>query len=112
MKKKERLEKIVYALNGFLFLLGTITLISDTKLIYGIIQLIAALLNFSMIVKFRNSKTEQKMHYAVLGMNVIVCCSIFIDHIQSGKKYIQYVWLLAAVASLIALFIKKVKLIN
>lgn len=113
MKKKKKLTKIVFALNGFLFLMGGVLLISDNKLIFGIIQLVASVLNIGMILKFRDDRTMKKLNYATLAMNVIVCTSIAIDNILVGKMYIQYIWFFAAFMSLVALTIqvKKTKIL-
>ena len=63
-------------------------LIGDNKLVLGILQLLAPILNISMIVKIRNEKTSEKLNYAILVMNVIICMSISIDYMLANTSYI------------------------
>ncbi|MBX2841590.1 MAG: hypothetical protein KTR26_07445 [Flammeovirgaceae bacterium] len=39
-------------------------------------------------------------------MNIIVATSVSLDYYLSGKMYIQYAWVLAAVFSLVALIVE------
>ena len=103
--KKTKLNKLVFSLNGFLFLMGSITLFDEGKFGFGIVQLIAALINISMILNVKNVKVESNLNYAIMAMNVIVCISVGIDNILSGKTYLQYVWFIAAIMSSIALIV-------
>ena len=68
--------------------MGGIVLIGDNKLVLGILQLLAPILNISMIVKIRNEKTSEKLNYAILVMNVIICISISIDYMLANTSYI------------------------
>ena len=112
MKKKNKLIKIAFLLNGLLFLVGGIVLINEGKLIFGIIQILASILNITMILKIRNKKTIEILNYLILAMNIIVCISIAVDNILANKSYIQFAWIIAAIVSLVAIIvqIKKRKL--
>ena len=105
-----KLTRIAFALNGSLFLLGGILLLGDSKYAFAIIQLLAAVLNIAMLLKIRSTKTVNKLNYAILIMNVIVCLSIATDSFMSGKSYIQYAWILAAIVSFVALLIQRKKI--
>lgn len=86
-------------------MLGAYSLISDQKLWFAIIQLIAAIFNFLMLIPVKNILVKHRISQLVFLMNVIVALSISIDSIQQGKQYIQYVWMVAALCSLIALIL-------
>ena len=106
MKKRSKYTRFAFSLNGFLFLIGGLTLFGDGKIIFGIVQIVAALVNILMVLNFIDRKTKENLNYVTLAMNVIVCISIAIDNILSGKTYIQFVWLIAAGVSLIAFIIQ------
>ena len=107
--RKKILTRVAFSLNGALFLLGGIVLIDEGKLVLGIIQLLASILNISMIIKISNKQKVEKLNYVILAMNVVVCLSIAIDYMLANTSYIQYVWILAAIVSLIALLIQMKK---
>lgn len=106
MNRKKRLVSITFAINGFLFLMGGLSLIFEDKIIFGMIQLLASMLNILMIVKIRSEKPIVKLNLGVLVMNVIVCISIALDNMLADTSYIQYAWIVAAMASLVAFFIQ------
>lgn len=102
-KIKNKLNRIVFLLNGFLFLLGGIVLIDETKWTFGVLHFLGSALNLGMIIKFENKKTKEIIEYAVLAVNVVVSLAIAIDYQLAGKAYIQYAWLMAAIMSSVAL---------
>ena len=106
MNKKNKLNTIAFSLNGLLFLMGGILLIDDGKLIFAVIQILAAILNIIMALQIKNKKNIKTLNFILLAMNVIVCISIAIDNILVGKSYIQYVWMIAAIISLVALILQ------
>lgn len=106
MTTKNKLARIAFALNGSLFLMGGILLAGDDKYAFALIQILAAVLNIAMLLRITNSKTVNKLNYAILIMNVVVCLSIAIDSFMVGKSYIQYAWIIAAVVSFVALLIQ------
>lgn len=108
-QRKERITRAVFVLNGFLFLLGGVGLLNDGKIVFGIAQIIASVLNFGMLSKFRKTEYKYLLELLILVVNVIVCVLIAIDYIQMGKMYIQYMWIIAAIISTIALIVKLVK---
>lgn len=105
-KIKNRFLRLAFLLNGLIFLFAGAMLISDNKVVFGILQLLASILNLSMIIHFRNENAKKKIEYAILIANIIVSLSIAIDYILSGKLYIQYMWIMAAVMSAIAVIIQ------
>ena len=104
-EQKARLTKIVFGLNGVLFLLGGITLLEEAKVVLALIQLIAAITNLAMLPRFIPEARKVYLSIIVLIMNVVVNASIFYDYLMAGKQYIQYVWLLAALLSVVALVV-------
>jgi hypothetical protein len=106
MNKKNRFTKLAFSINGLLFLMGGISLINDGKSILGVIQLLASIFNITMILKIRNKSSIEKLNYIILAMNIVVCLSIAIDNILAGKLYIQFVWIIAAIVSLVALILQ------
>lgn len=97
---------MVFALNGFLFILGALEPWQQGKVLLGSIQLIAGGLNLALLPAFLSPKTKQWLNQLVLLMNVAVAISIAWDQIAAGKRFIQYAWLLAAFASLVALLVQ------
>jgi len=104
-EKKVKLTKIVFGLNGVLFLMGGVSLLEEGKTLLATIQLVAAGTNLAMIPRFIPDQKKRYLGMVVLAMNVVVNGSIFYDNLVAGKNYIQYVWLLAAVMSLVALVV-------
>lgn len=106
MARKEKINQIVFALNSFLFIMGAIDPLSQGKLLFGSIQLLAGIANFAFLLTLKKEKTNLWLNRLVLLMNVIVAISVGLDQMAAGKQYIQYVWFLAALASLIALIVQ------
>ncbi|GAB5472658.1 MAG: hypothetical protein Mars2KO_07570 [Maribacter sp.] len=106
MKSKDKLNSIAYALNGILFLMGGITLIDDGKLIFAAIQVLASILNIMMVLKIRKKGKIEKLNHIILAMNIVVCISVAVDYILANKSYIQFVWIFAALLSLVALILQ------
>lgn len=104
MKNKDKYANLAFLLNGFLFCMGGILSISGQETFFGILQLTAAFLNILMVIRLRKTITE-KLNFAILAMNIIVCLIIAVEHIQANKMYIQYVWILSAIFSLVALIV-------
>lgn len=104
--KKSQLSRLVFALNGFLFLLGALDPWQQGKFLFGSIQLIAGLINLALLPSFLSERAKARLNRWVLLMNVVVAISIGLDQIASGKQFIQYAWFLAALGSLIALLIR------
>lgn len=88
-----------------MFLMGGVSLLEEGKTLLATIQLVAAGTNLAMIPRFIPDQKKRYLGMVVLAMNVVVNGSIFYDNLVAGKNYIQYVWLLAAVMSLVALVV-------
>ena len=104
--RKRKISRILFILNSFLFLISGIDLLTNNKLIFASLQIFAAMLNLSMIVEFKHKQINKKIELLVLVMNIIICIFMAFDYIQSGKSYIQYIWMFAAIMSAIALLIQ------
>jgi len=78
----------------------------EDKPVFGIIQILASVPNFGVLLSSRNKTANEALKFSTLVMNIIVCLSIGIDAVLSGKTYIQYAWFLAALISTIALVIQ------
>ena len=102
-EQKKRFIRLANLLNGLIFLLGAVALLKESKTVLAIPQLVASVLNFSLLLKIRNDKLALGMSIAVFVLNILVCLTIAVDYFLSGSSYIQYAWILAAVLSLIAL---------
>jgi len=83
--------------------------ISQTKLTFGIIQILVSLLNFGMLFNFKSISTKQYLGDLILIMNSLVALIIAFEYIKTGGKYIQYVWMFTSVLYLVVLVIKKRK---
>lgn len=105
MKNKAKLTDLAFVINGFVFLLGGSLLLEEGKSIMALIQWLAFLLNLAMVLKFWKRRVMERLSYSILFMNVVACLSMAIDAIISGKSFIQYAWILAALISIIALVI-------
>ncbi len=105
-KRKERLTKIAFFFNGFLFLMGGIGLIGEDKIAFGSIQILAGIINLAMLIRFKNETLKDRLNWLILLMNVIVALSVALDYHWAGKQYIQYAWVLAAVMSVVAMVVQ------
>jgi ABC-type transport system involved in cytochrome c biogenesis permease subunit len=101
--KKARLVNAVFLLNGLLFLLGGIGLVQENKIVVGIPHFMAAFLNLSMLANMLTRRMRAWADYVVYAMNIVVASFIAVDYFLMEKKYIQYVWILAAIMSFVAL---------
>lgn len=105
-ERKERINRLVFTLNGFLFVLGGIAPLIEGKLFLGGIQLAAGLFNLLLLLPFTQIRTRVWLNRVVLLLNIVVAISVALDYISAGKRFIQYVWFLAALGSFIALWIQ------
>ena len=106
LKNNDLLTKVVFALSGILFFIGGMPLLGEDKVIFAIIQILASVLNISMLLEIRSKKTIKKLNYSILSMNVVVGLYVAVDHILSNESYIQYIWFIVAIASFVALIIQ------
>lgn len=102
LKRKQRINRMVFFLNGFLFLLGGYTFLESGKTTFGLIQLVAGVLN--LLAGFRPNPPRYLL-ISLFLMNILVAGSVALDYFQSGASYIQYAWLFAALMSTVALII-------
>ena len=106
MKRKEKLEKAVYIINGLLFLMEGITLIYKHEIAWAIMHLAASMFNILVIFMAWNRRAFKYFNYLILVLNIVFCTYTSINSALSGKQYIQYVWLLASILTLVALIIQ------
>lgn len=97
--------RFLFILNGILFLLGAFSLIEEEKYIQASIQAIAGLINLIMLARMRSSQWQLKGHMSIFLMNVIVCLLVAYDLDVSGKTYLQFIWLLSAILSMVAMIV-------
>ena len=86
-----------------LFLLGAYSLIEEAKFIQATVQGLAGIITLIMFIRTKNDLQQFKGHLMIFLMNVIICLMVAYDLHTSGKTYIQFVWLLSALLSLIAM---------
>ncbi|MCB0750875.1 MAG: hypothetical protein KDC52_05325 [Ignavibacteriae bacterium] len=108
---KTKFIKISIILNAVLFILSGISFIGSSKLLFGMIQLVAGFFNLMLLPSVMSQKSKNIVTYLVYVFNIIVAVTISIDYFDVGKKYIQYAWIIVALFSLFAL-IKYHKKIN
>lgn len=106
LKTKNKLAKVAFVLNGVLFLMGGVLLIGEGKNVFGIIQFLASILNIAILLNFRNKRSVSKLNIAIFVINLLVCLSISLDYFLAGKSYIQYLYIVAAIISFVALRIQ------
>ena len=94
--QKEKSSRILFILNGSLFLLSAFSAVDDGKWLLVIVQALAGVLNLIMLALLSKGKLKYWNNLAILALNVVVCLAVAWDLYASGKTYIQYVWLLAA----------------
>ena len=102
-KRKKRFARAAFMLGGLLLLMNGIVLIGESKVVFGIIQVIASFLNFGMLRNFKNLKAKRNLEYGVFIMNIIISLLIARDYIQAGSSYIHYVWIFSAILYTVAL---------
>lgn len=111
-KRKKRLARFGFILGGLLFLMNGIAALSQTQFVFGLLQLVGALLNFGMLVKLKSIDAKQKLTNYIFGINSIIALVIAFQYVKTGGRYIQYVWILTAVVYMLALITKNKKAIN
>lgn len=104
--RKEKINRVAFTLNSFLFVMGAIDPLSQAKWLFGCIQLLAGGANLAFLLTMKKEKVSLWLNRLVLLMNVVVAIAIGFNQIAAGKQYIQYAWFFAAFASLVALFIQ------
>lgn len=82
-------------INGVIFLLGAYLFISDGKHFFAMVSLIAAAVNFYLGLHDQAQKSIVPVVLSDL-MNFVVAMTIMWDYFSSGKKFIQFAWLLVA----------------
>lgn len=101
-EKKKRNTKRTFLANGAVFILGAAILYDDGKIMLASLQMLAGICNWLMVI-LADEKQKEKLNYIVLVFNIIVALATSIDYFISGKKYIQYAWIIIAVLSFIPL---------
>ncbi len=102
MQKNSKFHRMAFVINGIAFMLGSMVFMEDNKTFFGIVLLLAGLVNLAgLIPRFRNVTG-----FWIQIMNIIVAIITAWDYFDSGKKYIQYAWILVAAFSLF-LFIQQ-----
>lgn len=103
--KAKKGARFLFILNGMLFLMGVFSLIDEAKFIQATVQGVAGIINLIMFIRTRNDHKQFKGHLLIFLMNVIICLMVAYDLHTSGKTYIQFVWLLSAALSAIAMVV-------
>ena len=104
-EKKKRLTRFTFLLNGAIFILSGISLLSDGKEVLGVIQILAGASNILMILPAER-RLKIKIYYIILSFNILVALATSLDYFIAGKNYIQYAWLAVAVLSAIAMIVQ------
>lgn len=65
MNRKERLTKVVFILNGFVFSLGAFSYFDQNKFLFALLQFITAVLNISAVINYKNSKIKFYLTYLI-----------------------------------------------
>lgn len=104
--RKEKINRVVFALNSFLFVIGALDPLSQGKWLFGCIQLLAGGANLAFLLTMNQEKVNLWLNRLVFIMNIVVAVAIGFDQMAAGKQYIQYAWFFAALASLVALFMQ------
>ena len=102
MNRKERLTKVVFILNGFVFTLGAFSYFDQKKFLFALLQVITAGLNILALINYKNLKVKYYLTYLILFFNIISALSISYDLFSLGKKYIQYMWIFVALVTTFA----------
>ena len=106
-QRKQRIVRIVSLVTGLIFLMGALDFIDRGRPLFGVLQIVAGLLNLlSALPPEKLPRWQGTLKYGVLGLNVLVAISVAIDYFQAGKQYIQYAWVLIAIISTVALVIQ------
>ena len=77
---------MVFLLNGFLFLMGGITLLEEAKVVLALIQLIAAITNLAMLPRF--IPEVRKLYLSIIVL--IIDAVHLIEDIRSAKDRENY----------------------
>ncbi len=106
-KRKQRVIRAVSISSGMIFLMGALDFMSNGKIAFGALQIVAGLLNLlSALPEDRLPRWRLGLKYGVLALNVLVAITVAIDYAQAGTQYIQYAWAIVAIISTVALIIQ------
>ena len=109
-ERRRKIRTFHFMLTAFLFLLSGITFTQDGKTFFGAIQISAGLFNLFAGIKVAKGKAISKNINLILGlMNIVVAIIIAVDYFNAGAKYIQYVWILVAMITAVALWVQTKK---
>ena len=95
MQKNSKFHRMAFVINGIVFMLGSMVFMEDNKPFFGIVLLLAGLVNLAGLIPRLRNVTG----FWVQIMNIIVAIITAWDYFDSGKKYIQYAWILVAAFS-------------
>lgn len=103
-QRKERLTRVAFILQIFLFALGALSSFQEGKPIFGLVQATASIANLLMVLPVFTQQRKQQIMTAVLTFTIIVALYTAYYLWQSDKQYVQYLWLLAAFISIVPLY--------
>ena len=103
--QKERLIRMSFLLNGFLFVLGALELITSGRVPFGLFQGGIAVMNFLLYSKGREAITKKLLTYGILIANIVVYLTTVSEKVNAGKQLVQYAWLIAAIMTTVALIV-------
>jgi hypothetical protein len=105
MARKQRFSRFLFLLNGSLFFLGALTAWPSGRFWLTLVHGLAAVFNGLAFLQFNHPRRKPMLNLLVLLLNVAVAGAVALDYYWSGAQYIQYAWAMAAIVSVIALFI-------
>lgn len=106
MARKQRFSRFLFLLNGSLFFLGALTVWPSGRFWLTLVHGLAAVFNGVAFLQFNYPRRKPVLNLLVLLMNVAVAGAVALDYHWSGAQYIQYAWVIAAIVSVIALFVQ------
>lgn len=82
MQESSKFHRVAFVINGMVFILGSMVFMEDNKTFFGIVLLLAGLVNLAgLIPRFRNVTG-----FWIQIMNIIVAIITAWDYFDSGKK--------------------------
>ncbi len=106
MARKQRFSRFLFLLNGSLFFLGALTVWPSGRFWLTLVHGLAAVFNGVAFLQFNHPRRKPVLNLLALLMNVAVAGAVALDYHWSGAQYIQYAWVIAAIVSVIALFVQ------
>jgi len=104
-KIKDRMQIFSFLVTCCVFILGGLEMLVEHKPFFGLVQFIAGICNFIMVLLNGKIRIRLLLKYLILILNVFAAITVSVYYFSKGSNYIKYAWILVALLSVIAIII-------